>query len=113
LGAFLRLKAKVIANIIGVAGYSPKPYPDRVDVFLTEESLAIYKPPLRWSQYATGGAEIHTLPGTHASITGDNVPVSEASMEILARKLTILIDAAFAETPEMIGRRDERSVEKV
>ena len=47
LGAFLRLKAKVIANMLGVAGYAPEPYLGRVDMFLTEESLTLYKPHLR------------------------------------------------------------------
>jgi hypothetical protein len=85
--------------MMGVAGYSPKPYSGRIDVFLTEESLACYKPHLRWDQFASGGAETHRLPGTHASITGDNVEISEASMAILARQLTACIAAALEENP--------------
>jgi thioesterase domain-containing protein len=107
LGTFLRLKAKVVANMLGVAGYSPEPYRGRVDVFLTDESLTHYKPHLRWSQYATNGAETHRLPGTHSSITGDNIQISEVSMEILARQLTACIDAALAEEPQLTGQRDE------
>jgi thioesterase domain-containing protein/aryl carrier-like protein len=99
LRAFLRLKAKVVTNMLGVAGYSPKPYDGRIDVFLTDESLAHYEPHLRWSRYATGGAETHKLPGTHASVTGDNVEISEAAMEILARQLSACIDAALEEKP--------------
>jgi amino acid adenylation domain-containing protein len=107
LGALLRLKAKVIANMLDVAHYSPGPYPGRVDVFLTEESLTYYKPRLRWSRFAAGGAEIHKLPGSHDSIVGDNVEISEASMKNLAQQLTVCIDAVLAERPQLIGRRDE------
>jgi thioesterase domain-containing protein/aryl carrier-like protein len=113
LAAFVRLKAKVVANMLGVAAYSPKLYLGRVDVFLTEESLAYYKPHLRWGQFATGGAKTHRLPGTHASITGDNVEISEISMKILARQLTACIDAALAEKPQVAGRLDENITTKV
>jgi thioesterase domain-containing protein/aryl carrier-like protein len=95
--SFMRLKAKVMANMLGVARYSPRPYPGRVDVFLTEESLDLYKPHLSWSRLAAGGAEMHKLPGTHASITGDHVKIDRASMKILARQLTACIDAVLKE----------------
>ena len=112
LGAFLRLKAKVVANELGVAGYTPEPYPGRVEVFLTEESLNGYKPGVRWSQYAVGGARIHELPGTHASITGNNVEISEATMKSLAQRLAVCIDAELAEQPKPGDRSDEASTIK-
>jgi non-ribosomal peptide synthase protein (TIGR01720 family) len=107
MGGFLRLKAKVVANMLAVAGYSPEPYLGQVDVFLTEESLAHYEPHLRWSQYATGGAETHKLPGTHASVTGDNMEISEAAMKVLARQLTTRIDAAMAGWPSPVADNHE------
>jgi len=106
LGAFLRLKVKVAANILGAASYSPKPYPGRVDVFLTEESLAQYEPRVSWSRFAAGGAEMHKLPGTHATITGDNAEISKASMKVLAQQLAARIDVVLAK-PQPVESLDE------
>jgi amino acid adenylation domain-containing protein len=106
LGAYLRLKGKVVANILGATSYSPKPYPGRVDVFLTEESLAKYEPRVSWSRFAIGGAEMHKLPGTHARITGSNAEISKASMKVLAQQLEARIDIVLA-NPQPLVQLDE------
>jgi amino acid adenylation domain-containing protein/non-ribosomal peptide synthase protein (TIGR01720 family) len=106
LGAYLRFKGKVVANILGATIYSPKPYPGRVDVFLTEESLAIYEPRVSWSRYASDGAEMHKLPGTHARIVGANAEISKASMKVLAQQLEARIDIVLA-NPQPLVHIDE------
>jgi thioesterase domain-containing protein len=90
---FLRLRKKVVANIWALKRYSPQSYPGHLHLFLTRESLA-RSHPLGWCEYARDGADIHEIPGTHRSITGDRVPIEEAQMEVLATALRRLIDQA-------------------
>lgn len=98
--AFLRLKTKVITNMLGVARYTLEPYSGPIDVYFCEESLTSPdKPHLSWQRVAAGGIRMYQLPGTHNEITGDRgVEISEEVMANLARQLTERIDELLKET---------------
>jgi hypothetical protein len=81
-------------------------------VFLTDESLAQYEPRVSWSRFAAGGAEMHMLPGTHVSITGDNAEISKAGMKVLAQQLAARIDDVLAK-PQPVGPLDETTATQV
>ncbi len=93
---FLRLKAKVVTNMLSVTRYNLKPYNGPIDIYMCEESFdSPYKPHLSWQRVAAGGIEMHQIPGTHNDITGDHgFDISEEVMADLARQLT----ARMAET---------------
>lgn len=93
-GAFLRLKAKVVTNMLGVTRYSLKPYSGPIDAYFCDESLSSpYQPVRSWEQVAGGGFALHALPGTHNDITGDHgIPISEAVMASLAQQLNARIE---------------------
>jgi thioesterase domain-containing protein len=88
-GTYLRLKAKVVANRWAVARYGPQPYRGYLHLFLSVASLAqADNPQLKWLELATGGAELHELPGNHNTITGNNdTNIEEAHMQALAEAL--------------------------
>jgi aspartate racemase len=58
LRAYLRLKAKLVANSWALRRYAPQPYPGRIDLFMAHESLAHSPrdPRLGWRKLAAGGA---------------------------------------------------------
>jgi thioesterase domain-containing protein len=88
-GTYLRLKARVIANRWASVRYTPAPYPGQLQLFLSADSLQkTDNPQLNWLKLATGGAELHQLPGTHDTITGNNgVKIEAAHMQALAEHL--------------------------
>jgi thioesterase domain-containing protein len=97
---FLRLKTKVITNMLGVTRYTLKPYSGPIDVYFCEESFASpYKPNEIWQRAAAGEIQMRQLPGTHNDITGDHgVEISEDVMADLARQLTAQIEEILAKT---------------
>lgn len=98
---FLRLRFKLIANVWSLKQYAPSPYPDHMHLFLTKESLA-REYPRRWSDFATGGADVQEIPGSHRSVTGDNVPIEEEQMRVLGEKIRAGIDRALAQKDESV-----------
>ncbi len=94
---YIRQKMKLNANSWALRRYAPRPYPGRIDLFLTPETLGSPDHPrLGWRNLATGGAEIHPIPGTNGTITGhDGVEVEEAHIGVLAQKLGACIDRAL------------------
>jgi amino acid adenylation domain-containing protein len=96
--AYFRLKAKLVANSWALRRYAPRPYPGRIYLFLTAESLnSAHSPQLGWRKLAAGGAEVHEIPGSHDSITGANgTKIEEAHMQALAEQLRACIDQAHS-----------------
>jgi len=96
--AYIRLKMKVFANILALARYTPQPYPGRIHLFMTNESVSSpHATCSSWSELAAGGAEVHVIPGTHDTITrtGDAV-LEESHLRVLAEQLRACIDDAWA-----------------
>ena len=65
-------------------------YPGRITFFKASESLpgASADPTMGWSDWASGGVEVHVIPGNHANL------MYEPHVEVLAEKLTICLDQA-------------------
>lgn len=97
--AYIRLKVKLIANSWAVRRYAPRPYPGRIHLFLTTESLrSPHNPQLGWCELAAGGAEVYEIPGSHDIITGNNdTRIEEAHMQVLAKQLRACIDDALTD----------------
>lgn len=92
-GALLRLKLKVLTNTWSVARYPTRPYPGHVDLFLTRETQRyFFHPGYGWHQLGAESVTLHDIPGTHATITGDNAPIEAAHMQVLAQKLRQRMD---------------------
>jgi amino acid adenylation domain-containing protein len=93
-GAYARLKLRVIANLWALARYAPEPYQGGMHLFLTRESLECPSSArLGWRELAAGGTEVHGIPGTHDTVTGDNdTEVEPAHMRILAEQLKDCIE---------------------
>jgi thioesterase domain-containing protein len=88
--AYVGLKKKLLSNMWAVTRYLVQPYPGRIKLFLTEESLAkaAQNQRLAWRELATGGVDVLQIPGTHNSITGNNdTEINEAHMAALAEQL--------------------------
>jgi thioesterase domain-containing protein len=94
--AYIRLKIKQMAIEWALKRYAPQPYPGQFHLFMTDESL---KSPdhrfLRWGELATGGGEIHVIPGRHDTIVGARTQVDTAQMSGLAKQLRSCIDDAL------------------
>jgi hypothetical protein len=73
-------------------------YPNRIDLFLTTESLKLpNNPQLKWQALSTQNVELHEIPGNHNTITGnDDAPIDEKGMKALAEQLQGHIDIALA-----------------
>jgi len=95
--AYLRLKAKLFANSWALRRYAPQPYPGRIHLFLTSESLrSPHASRLGWRELAANGAKVHEIPGTHATITGANdAKIEKAHMRVLAEQLRACLDKAL------------------
>jgi aspartate racemase len=105
--AYLRLKAKVVANMWALARYAPEPYPGTIHLFLTRGSLMLdQNPQLNWRRMAAGGVEIHEISGNHDWITGANdTEIEETHMQVLAEQLRACIDFSLTTSfpPEPVG----------
>jgi amino acid adenylation domain-containing protein len=80
-------------------------YPGRITFFKASETLAGTSPDptLGWSEWASGGVEIHVVPGNHANL------MYEPHVEVLAEKLTACLNqaqAAEAEEHDAAGKID-------
>jgi thioesterase domain-containing protein/acyl carrier protein len=88
-------------NFMAVMNYVPKVYQGKVTLFWASEDLrGSYDVQEGWNFLATGGVEIHNIPGNHLDI------VKEPYVQTLAEKLKFCIDKAQAdnqvnETSEM------------
>jgi aspartate racemase len=96
-GAYLRTKMKLVANSWAMRRYDPRPYVGRLDLFLSSGSLKIERnPQLGWRELAAGGYQVHEIPGTHDTITGNNnTKIEEDHMCVLAGQLNVVIDEAL------------------
>ena len=63
-------------------------YPGRITFFRASETLAGTSPDptLGWSEWASGGVEVHVVPGNHANL------MYEPHVEVLAEKLTACLN---------------------
>jgi amino acid adenylation domain-containing protein len=97
--AYLRLKAKLFANSWALRRYAPEPYPNRIHLFLTSESLkSPHNPQLDWRKLAAGGVEVREIPGNHNTITGANdTKIEKAHMQVLAEQLSVCIDEVLTD----------------
>jgi thioesterase domain-containing protein len=101
---YVRLKLKLLTNIWALTRYAPKPYPGRIILFVTEESLAKSCHDLRldWKALADGGLDLQVIPGNHDTITGNNdTKIEEAHMQVLAENLKARMNALEASTETM------------
>jgi thioesterase domain-containing protein/acyl carrier protein len=103
-GVYARLKVKLVANMWAVVNYAPQIYPGWIALFLGDESLedSSTNPQLGWRDLAAGGAEIHAVPGNHATITRTYDAIPDASqVQALAEALKVCIDGVL--TDEVAG----------
>jgi len=65
-------------------------YPGRITFFKASETLTGISQDLTmgWSEWASGGVEVHVIPGNHANL------MYEPHVEVLAKKLTACINQA-------------------
>ena len=106
LRTYIRLKAKLIANMWALARYAPQTYPGRIHLFLADKALAQspHDPRLGWRDLAAGGAEIHIVPGSHDTITRTHDAVPEEShLQVLAEQLRACIDDALTDVVASAG----------
>ena len=78
-------------NIQAARTYVPKPYPGRITLFWSTEPRPAVSPDtrLRWADLATGGLEIHEVPGDHLSM------MTEPHVQVLGRRLRVCLDQAL------------------
>ncbi len=76
------------SNVRALREYSPRHYPGRLTLFRagTRPLLHSQSADLGWSEWVTGGVEIHSIPGHHASI------LKEPNVQVLARNLQSALD---------------------
>jgi len=80
-------------------------YPGRITFFKASETLGDTSPDptMGWSEWASGGVEVHIVPGNHANL------MYEPHVEVLAEKLTACLNqtqAAEAEENAEVGKID-------
>lgn len=76
------------SNLRALREYTPKHYPGRLTLFRarTRPLFHSQRPDLGWSEWVSGGVEILSIPGHHASI------LKEPSVQVLARNLQSALD---------------------
>jgi thioesterase domain-containing protein/acyl carrier protein len=74
-------------------------YPGRITFFKASETLAGTSPDptLGWSEWASGGVEVHVVPGNHANL------MYEPHVEVLAEELTACLNQAQSAEAEENG----------
>jgi surfactin family lipopeptide synthetase A len=74
-------------------------YPGRITFFKASETLAGASPDptMGWSEWASGGVEVHIVPGNHANL------MYEPHVEVLAEKLTACLNQAQSAEAEENG----------
>ena len=75
---------------LAVDRYRRRPYAGRIIVFVNEEWYQA-DPTLGWTQLATGGFEVHKIPGNHATYITDHI-------DVLASALRQCLERAASET---------------
>jgi thioesterase domain-containing protein len=78
------------ANIKALLSYVPRTYPNRITLFRTYESFVKGRqdPTMGWSKIATGGVEVHRVPGDHLTV------MRKPHVQVLAQKLRACLDGA-------------------
>ena len=78
-------------------------YPGRITFFKASETPAGQSPDptLGWSEWASGGVEIHVVPGNHANL------MYEPHVEVLAEKLTACLKQAQSADAEKNGATEK------
>jgi amino acid adenylation domain-containing protein len=78
------------SDLRATQNYEPHLYPGRVTLFKASETLGGTSPDptFGWSEWASGGVEVHVIPGNHANL------VYEPHVEVLAAKLTACLNQA-------------------
>jgi len=87
---FMRDSLKLAAaNVRATDAYVPKPYSGRISLFWCTEWAfrAHHDRRLGWSDVASGGLEVHTVPGDHATLF--QAPNVAVLAEKLQRYLTV------------------------
>jgi acyl-CoA synthetase (AMP-forming)/AMP-acid ligase II/thioesterase domain-containing protein/acyl carrier protein len=79
-------------NLLAARAYRPKVYHGRIVVFLDSETpiRGPHDPAWAWGELATGGLEVHRVPGKHGDI------FREPHVRVLAEKLRAYLDKAQA-----------------
>jgi thioesterase domain-containing protein/acyl carrier protein len=74
-------------------------YPGRITFFKASETLAETSadPTMGWSEWASGGVEVHVVPGNHANL------MYPPHVEVLAAELTACLNQAQVTTAEQNG----------
>jgi amino acid adenylation domain-containing protein len=80
------------ADFRATRNYVMNHYPGRITLFKAAQELAgtSSDPTLGWSEWAAGGADVHVVPGNHATM------VYQPHVEVLADKLRACLDQALA-----------------
>jgi len=78
-------------------------YPGRITFFKASETLTgtSADPTMGWNDWASGGVEVHIVPGNHANL------MYEPHVEVLAEKLTACLNQAQSATAEENGAERE------
>ena len=103
------LQSVTQANKYALRDYVPQAYGGRVTLFKVIQRHTPLDPLLGWGPLATGGLEIHEVPGTHLDM------VFEPHVRTLAEKLARCLDEAWAgadastDGPTGTGRGGDRA----
>jgi amino acid adenylation domain-containing protein len=87
------------SDLRATQNYALHLYPGRVTFFKASETLAgtSSDPTMGWSEWASGGVEVHVVPGNHANL------MYEPHVEVLAEKLTACLNQAQSAEAEENG----------
>ena len=97
------------SDLRATQNYGPHLYPGRITLFKASETLGGTSPDptLGWSEWASGGVEVHVIPGNHANL------IYEPHVEVLAEKLKACLNQAqSAEAVESGATANDRSKDK-
>jgi thioesterase domain-containing protein/acyl carrier protein len=94
-----RFVEQVRSDLRATQNYGLRLYPGRITFFKASETLAgtSADPTLGWSEWASGGVEVHIVPGNHANL------MYEPHVEVLAKKLTACLNQAQSAEAEENG----------
>jgi len=86
-------------DLSATQAYGLHRYPGRITFFKANETLADTPadPTMGWSEWASGGVEVHVVPGNHANL------MYAPHVEVLAAELTACLNQAQVATAEQNG----------
>jgi thioesterase domain-containing protein len=89
----------VRSNLRATQAYALRQYAGRITFFKAREmpTGGSSEPTMGWSDWASGGVEVHVVPGNHANM------MYEPNVAVLAEKLTACLDRAHAAEAEESG----------